>query len=74
MRARGKTLPPISPEWDPPIPEPPAAVLRLKPRTSIKSIVIPEDLSFEERRLSAERQAAYERLITGGSLAVKAEE
>ena len=60
----------MSNEWDPPIPEPP--VLRPeRPRTNIKSIVIPDDMSFEGRRLPAERQAAYEALIT---LVVKVEE
>ena len=63
-------LPPISAEWDPPIPEPPT-LRPEQPRTSIKSIIIPDDLSFEGRRLSAERQAAYEALITP---AVKVEE
>ena len=56
-------LPPISAEWDPPIPEPPT-LRPERPRTSIKSIVIPDDLRFEGRRLSAEWQAAYEALIT----------
>ena len=63
-------LPPISAEWDPPIPEPPT-LRPEQPRTSIKSIVIPDDLSFKGRRLLVERQAAYEALITP---VVKAEE
>ena len=46
-------LPPKSLEWDPPIPEP--LTDEPRPRTNIKSLKIPEEMSFAKYRLSEER-------------------
>ncbi len=46
-------LPPKSLEWDPPIPEP--LTDEPRPRTNIKALKIPEEMSFAKYRLSEER-------------------
>jgi hypothetical protein len=56
LRNKFLALPPICPEWDPPIPLP--LILRTtetRPRTNIKAIKVPEDMDFSKYRLSAER-------------------
>jgi hypothetical protein len=58
-RNLGVALPPMSPEWDPPIPMPKTSEPR--PRVSIKAIQIPE-MSFAKYRLPEERLAEYEAL------------
>jgi hypothetical protein len=57
-RKQGLVLPPRSDEWDPPIPEPQTSEPR--PRVNIKSLKIPEDMSFAKYRLSDERYDEYE--------------
>jgi hypothetical protein len=61
MRAKGLNLPPISAEWDPPIPEPINA--GEKPRIPLKAVLIPDGWDFSPYALSAERQAEWEALL-----------
>ena len=61
MRAKGFTLPPISAEWDPPIPEPLNA--GEKPRIPLKAVLIPDGWDSSPYALPAERQAEWEALL-----------
>jgi hypothetical protein len=61
-RKYGVSLPDASPEWDPPIPFPPAG-RGPRPKVSLKTIQIPTSWDFEANALPKEEQQRYEEAL-----------